>query len=111
MRGIIADGQLVDRALPGDVVEVVLDQTPFYAEAGGQDADSGLITSDGLSLEVLDVQRPVQGLVVHQVRVADGELVTGAAVTAAVDAHRPCRSLPGAHRHPHRERGAARAVG
>jgi len=85
VRGIIADGQLVDRALPGDVVEVVLDQTPFYAEAGGQDADSGLITGDGLSLEVLDVQRPVQGLVVHKVRISDGELVTGAAVTAAVD--------------------------
>ena len=85
VRGIIAEGQLVDRARPGDVVEVVLDQTPFYAEAGGQDADSGLITGDGLSLEVLDVQRPVQGLVVHKVRIADGELATGAAVTAAVD--------------------------
>jgi alanyl-tRNA synthetase len=68
------------------VVEVVLDRTPFYAEAGGQDADSGLITGDGLSLEVLDVQRPVQGLVVHKVRVEDGELATGSAVVAAVDA-------------------------
>jgi alanyl-tRNA synthetase len=86
VRGIIADGELVRTASPGDVVEVVLDQTPFYAEAGGQDADSGLITGDGLSLEVLDVQRPVQGLVVHKVRVSDGELVTGTAVTAAVDA-------------------------
>jgi alanyl-tRNA synthetase len=86
VRGIVADGRLVGRALPGDVVEVVLDRTPFYAEAGGQDADTGLITGDGLSLEVLDVQRPVQGLVVHKVRVEDGELATGAAVTAAVDA-------------------------
>ncbi len=85
VRGIIADGRLLDRAAPGDVVEVVLDQTPFYAEAGGQDADSGLITGDGLSLEVLDVQRPVQGLVVHRVRVEDGELATGLRVVAAVD--------------------------
>jgi alanyl-tRNA synthetase len=86
VRGIVADGRLVDRAVPGDIVEVVLDETPFYAEAGGQDADSGLITSDGLSLDVLDVQRPVQGLVVHRVRVDDGELATGARVLAAVDA-------------------------
>ena len=86
VRGIVADGQLVDRAAPSDVVEVVLDQTPFYAEAGGQDADSGLITGNGLTLEVLDVQRPVQGLVVHKVRVTDGELIAGSAVTAAVDA-------------------------
>ncbi len=85
VRGIIADGQLVERATPGSVVEVVLAETPFYAEAGGQDADSGLITGDGLSLEVLDVQRPVQGLVVHKVRVDDGELATGASVLAAVD--------------------------
>jgi len=86
VRGIIADGALVDRARPGDVVEVVLDRTPFYAEAGGQDADSGQITGDGLTLEVLDVQRPVQGLVVHKVRVADGELAAGSSVVAAVDA-------------------------
>jgi alanyl-tRNA synthetase len=87
VRGIISDGALVDRARPGDVVEVVLDRTPFYAEAGGQDADSGLMTGDGLSLEVLDVQRPVQGLVVHKVRVSDGELAAGASVVAAVDAN------------------------
>jgi alanyl-tRNA synthetase len=86
VRGIVSEGELVKTAGPGSVVEVVLDQTPFYAESGGQDADSGLITGDGLSLEVLDVQRPVQGLVVHKVRVADGELVTGAGVLASVDA-------------------------
>jgi len=86
VRGIVAGGQLVSRAATGDVVEVVLDQTPFYAEAGGQDADTGLITGDGATLEVLDVQRPVQGLVVHKVRVADGELASGARMVAQVDA-------------------------
>ena len=86
VRGIVADGKLVSCARPGEIVEVVLSQTPFYAEAGGQDADAGLITASGLSLEVLDVQAPIQGLVVHKVRVADGEVETGASVLAEVDA-------------------------
>ncbi|MEA5117585.1 MAG: alanine--tRNA ligase, partial [Propionicimonas sp.] len=100
VRGIVADGQLVQTAGPGEIVEVVLDQTPFYAEAGGQDADTGLITGDGLSLEVLDVQRPVGGLVVHQVRVDDGELAAGARVVAAVDAaarYRACQAHTATH--------------
>ncbi|MBA3021304.1 alanine--tRNA ligase [Propionicimonas sp.] len=100
VRGIVADGQLIERATPGSVVEVVLEETPFYAEAGGQDADTGLITGDGLSLEVLDVQRPVQGLIVHKVRVADGELATGAQVFANVDAaarHGACQAHTATH--------------
>jgi len=92
VRGIISGGELVGVARPGEVVELVLDQTPFYAEAGGQDADSGLITASGLTLEVLDVQRPVQGLVVHKVRVADGEVFTGQQVAALVDAAARARS-------------------
>ena len=58
----------------GEIGELVLDRTPFYAESGGQAADAGVIEFDGGALEVLDVQRPVRGLVVHQVRVVDGEL-------------------------------------
>ena len=85
VRGIVANGQLVTNALPGDVVEVILDETPFYAEAGGQDADAGVLTAPGLQLEVLDVQRPVQGLVVHKAVVNEGELVTGAEIRAEVD--------------------------
>ncbi len=82
--GIIADGAVTDRAGDGDVVEVVLAETPFYAEAGGQDADHGTITGDGYSLEVLDVQRPIPGLAVHRVRVL-GELATGSHARALVD--------------------------
>ncbi len=83
--GIIADGAVTDRAGDGDVVEVVLAETPFYAEAGGQDADHGTITGDGYTLDVLDVQRPVPGLAVHRVRVL-GELASGSHARAVVDA-------------------------
>ncbi|MCW3157736.1 alanine--tRNA ligase [Micropruina sonneratiae] len=86
VRGIVADGRLVQSARPGDVVEVVLDETPFYAEAGGQDADHGVLTGTGLELDVIDVQRPIQGLVVHKVLVNEGELSVGTPVLAQVDA-------------------------
>ncbi|MFT3874830.1 MAG: alanine--tRNA ligase [Propioniciclava sp.] len=86
VRGIVRDGEIVSCARPGDVVELVLNETPFYAESGGQDADAGVVTASGLHLEVLDVQRPVQGLVVHKVLVNEGELAAGAQVLAEVDA-------------------------
>ncbi|MGZ4464024.1 MAG: alanine--tRNA ligase, partial [Nocardioides sp.] len=69
----------------GEVGELVLDRTPFYAESGGQVADAGTIEFDGGRLEVLDVQRPVRGLVVHQVRVVDGEFHPGSGLLAQVD--------------------------
>ncbi len=71
---------------PGEVGEIILDRTPFYAESGGQSADAGTIEFDGGRLEVLDVQRPVRGLVVHQVRVVDGELVLGSGDAAVLHA-------------------------
>ena len=63
----------------------MLDRTPFYAESGGQVADAGHLTWDGGRAEVIDVQRPVKGLVAHQVRVLEGELREGAELTAEVD--------------------------
>jgi alanyl-tRNA synthetase len=58
VRGILSGGQKVGQASTGDEIELVLAETPFYAEAGGQAADTGLITGDGFVVEVLDVQRP-----------------------------------------------------
>ncbi|KRF11520.1 alanine--tRNA ligase [Nocardioides sp. Soil797] len=76
---LLKEGMSVATLGNGDVGELVLDRTPFYAESGGQAADAGIIEFDGGRLEVLDVQRPIKGLVVHQVRVVDGELAaTGA---------------------------------
>jgi len=85
VRGIIRDDALVAAAGEGDVVDVVLAKTPFYAESGGQDSDAGVITADGAVLEVLDVQKPVKGLIVHTVRVTQGEVRTGGDVLAQVD--------------------------
>jgi alanyl-tRNA synthetase len=83
--GLLRAGQSVDELGAGEVGEVVLDRTPFYAESGGQNADAGVLRWDGGSAEVLDVQRPVRGLVVHQVRVVEGGLAAQAALEASVD--------------------------
>ncbi|MFF5553391.1 alanine--tRNA ligase [Streptomyces olivaceoviridis] len=69
----------------GEIVTAVLDRTPFYAESGGQDSDAGHLSGASVEVKVLDVQRPLPGLVVHQVRVTAGELAVGDEVTAAVD--------------------------
>lgn len=82
---LIAGGDSVPAISAGSIGEVVLDRTPFYAESGGQHADAGVLTWDGGRAEVLDVQRPVRGLVVHQVRVLEGELTLDRQLEAAVD--------------------------
>jgi alanyl-tRNA synthetase len=84
--GLIRDGEVVKQLKEGDVAEVLLDETSFYAESGGQDSDSGFITAEGVSLEVLDVQKPVKGLVSHSVVVKRGEVTVGSKVTTEVSA-------------------------
>src|SRR5690606_14681550 len=64
---------------------VILAETALYAESGGQAADKGSIVGDGFELEVLDVQRPVKGLVSHTVRVRSGVVAVGASATSVVD--------------------------
>jgi len=82
---ILKGGALVERAGAGDKVELVLDTTPFYGEAGGQIGDRGTITAAGLDLDVTDAQRPLQGLVVHHALVREGNLTLGLTVKATVD--------------------------
>ena len=84
--GLLKDGEVVRTLREGDIAEAILDETCFYAESGGQDSDSGFITGDGLLLEVLDVQKPVKGLVSHSVRVSKGEVSVGQKVVAEVSA-------------------------
>lgn len=88
LRAILVDGVSVPAAKAGDKIEVVLDETPFYAEAGGQAADTGMITGNGFIIDVQDVQQPVKGLSVHRAVVREGEVHTGADVVAQVDVQR-----------------------
>ncbi len=83
--GLIKDGAAVGRAVVGDIVEVILAETSLYPESGGQEADSGSIVGNGFDLEILDVQRPVKGLVSHRVQVRSGEVGVGDAATSVVD--------------------------
>lgn len=84
--GILKDGVSVESAGQGQVVEVILPATALYAESGGQVADKGTIVGSGFELDVLDVQKPVPGLISHTVEVLTGEVGVGDAATTVVDA-------------------------
>jgi alanyl-tRNA synthetase len=83
--GLIVDGASVTKATEGQVAEVILGATALYAESGGQDADAGTIVGPGYELDVLDVQKPVKGLISHKVLVRSGEVGVGAPATSLVD--------------------------
>ncbi|NUR29980.1 MAG: alanine--tRNA ligase, partial [Catenulispora sp.] len=81
-------GEIVPAAGEGDVIELVLDATPFYAEGGGQQADTGFITVGGGKAQVIDVQKPIPGLIIHKVRVVSGEIRPGEEGYAEIDVAR-----------------------
>ncbi|MFC3687361.1 alanine--tRNA ligase [Aquipuribacter hungaricus] len=99
--GLLVGGAAVPAAPEGADVELVLDRTPFYAEGGGQLPDAGTVrTTGGALVDVVDVQTPVAGLVVHRGRVTSGEVLVGDAVRAEVDVERR-RSISRAHTATH----------
>ncbi|MBC7518137.1 MAG: alanine--tRNA ligase [Microbacteriaceae bacterium] len=84
--GLIVGGFSVSKAVAGEIAEVILAESALYPESGGQEADAGSIVGTGFDLEVLDVQRPVRGLISHTVQVRSGEVGVGDAATSVVDA-------------------------
>jgi alanyl-tRNA synthetase len=101
VRGLLVGGALAGAAQEGDEVELVLDRTPFYAEAGGQLADHGTLRlANGALVEVVDVQSPLTGLIVHRGRVVSGEVTGGLAALGEVDVERR-RSISRAHTATH----------
>lgn len=81
---IVHDDLLVDAAVEGSKVVVILDRTPFYAESGGQIGDKGTITGKGFTLQVEDVTKAPHGQSVHHAIVAAGTVRTGEAAEAIV---------------------------
>jgi alanyl-tRNA synthetase len=82
---VVSDGEVVASAGAGQTAALVLNQTPFYAESGGQVGDTGRIMAPGLVVEVTDTQKRLGDLFVHVGRVVEGEVSVGIAVVAAVD--------------------------
>ncbi len=98
--GLIVDGADARIAAQGQIAEVILDETSFYAESGGQDSDAGFIVGSGVKLEVLDVQKPVKGLISHKVLVREGQVEVGQKLQTEVDAEwrlGACQAHSGTH--------------
>lgn len=80
--------ELVEEAVAGDQVTILLDRTGFYGESGGQVGDTGLLCADGLQLEVLNTTKTADGKYLHQCIVKEGGCRTGDTVIATYDADR-----------------------
>jgi alanyl-tRNA synthetase len=82
---LVKDGKEVDGLKAGDVAAIVLNQTPFYAESGGQVGDTGVLTGDGVEFRVTETQKKAGDLWVHQGTMEQGTLKVGAALQLEVD--------------------------
>ena len=82
---LVRDGKQVDAAQTGELVDVVVNQTPFYGESGGQMGDQGTISGEGYQLEVSDTQKRGEGVFVHRAKVVSGKVTRGAVAQLSVD--------------------------
>jgi alanyl-tRNA synthetase len=86
---LVKDGKEVDSATAGDAVTVIVNQTPFYGESGGQTGDTGVIdTAEGLKLTVSDTAKPLGRLHAHNAKVEGGTIKVGDNVRLDVDIER-----------------------
>ncbi len=85
---LVSGGKEVDSAKDGDDVSVIVNQTPFYGESGGQVGDTGTISGEGFSITIIDTQKKADGLFIHTGKVTKGALKVGAAVELKVTHHR-----------------------
>jgi alanyl-tRNA synthetase len=88
---LVRDGAMVDEAREGETVGIVVNQTPFYGESGGQVGDTGMMYGDRLVIEVIDTQKRGDGVFVHTGRVKEGTVGTGIPVEMEVDHARRSR--------------------
>ncbi|HET9110129.1 MAG TPA: alanine--tRNA ligase-related protein, partial [Ktedonobacterales bacterium] len=85
---LLVNGQPVDMVTAPESAAIVLARTPFYAEAGGQKGDQGVLSNEMGAFQVLDTQRPVPGLIVQFGQMTEGSLRVGASIRAQVNAER-----------------------
>jgi alanyl-tRNA synthetase len=85
---LVKDGARVDRAEAGDSVDVIVNQTPFYAESGGQVGDAGTLSGDDLAATVTDTSKQLGKLWVHHARIDKGTLKVGDGVKLVIDVAR-----------------------
>jgi len=91
VQAVVRDGAEVETAGQGDAIQLVVNQTPFYGEAGGQIGDTGRMSGDGFQLTVSDTLRKADGLFVHVATVEEGTVKPGAEVILTVDHGRRSR--------------------
>ena len=82
---LVKDGKKVDSLSANDKGEIILTNSPFYAESGGQVADTGTIFNENVNIEVTDVTKPIGKLFVHKVTVIQGAIKVGDILTASID--------------------------
>ena len=85
---LVVENEQAEELMPGVEAIVVLDKTPFYAEMGGQVADHGVITGDGMEFVVSDVQKNKGGKFMHYGKLLSGSVAVGDSVTASIDTDR-----------------------
>jgi alanyl-tRNA synthetase len=106
---IVREGKEVERLGAGETGYVVMNQTPFYAESGGQVGDEGAIFAAGAAARIADVQKKLGDLFVHEVTVNEGELRVGQAVQLEID-HERRRAIRANHSATHLLHEALRQV-
>ena len=82
---IVGENGIMEKALAGDTASLILKNTPFYAESGGQVADKGFIYSDSAVAKVIDVQKAPNGQHIHHVEITEGIIEQHDNVTATID--------------------------
>jgi alanyl-tRNA synthetase len=85
---LVKDGKRIDKAVASDSVDVIVNQTPFYGESGGQMGDAGIITGDTLRATVTDTQKPLGRIFTHRAQIDAGEIAVGDTVKLAIDVGR-----------------------
>ncbi|SDA12351.1 alanine--tRNA ligase [Sphingomonas sp. NFR15] len=88
---IVKDGARVERAEAGETVDILVNQTPFYGESGGQMGDAGTITGDTVSIRVEDTAKPLGRLFSHRSHIDSGAITVGDTVRLAIDVERRAR--------------------